>query len=277
MNLDLGKRVDEQLRRVSSRVTKNIALRAGDHYDMYLGSGYPKSGTSWLCQLMGHYLDAPHPQNYSSPIAMRAVLHNHWLHDDRFPPSVYIIRDGRDVMVSLYFYMVRAVQQPRHPRQAARLKTRFDQIFPAGYDLDDIESNLPAFIRAEHEDPIAFRGTSWTDHVRSWCEVPHANVTTTRYEDLLASPTREFTRIMTDLLKQEADPRKVEQSVARYDFGTSGRKAGVEDRTSFMRKGVSGDWRNHFTAESATVLHEFAGSMLTTLGYEDDPEWADKL
>jgi hypothetical protein len=53
----------------------------------------------------------------------------------------------------------------------------------------------------------------------------------------------------------------------------AGRKRGEEDQFSFLRKGIVGDWRNHFSAEAAVVFDAHAGSALIELGYEPDRSW----
>lgn len=275
--LQLAARVDEQLRRVSSRTTKHIALRAGSHYGMVLGGGYPKSGTSWLCQLLSGYLDIPHPQNYSMPIAMRAVLHNHWMYDERFPLSAYVVRDGRDVLVSMYFYSMRSIALPRHPRQAARLRERFTRVLGSGYDPEDVSRNLPRFLEVEFTDPIAVRGVTWGRHVRSWCAEPHRNVVVTRYERLLADAGNELARVVEAVTGAPADLERVARTVTAHDFSGSGRDAGHEDRTSFMRRGVQGDWRDKFSRDAAEVFEHYAGDDLRLLGYEQDAHWVDEL
>src|SRR5688500_16108813 len=106
----LSRRIEEQMRRVSSKTTEHIARRFGHHFGMYIGCGFPKSGTVWLCRLMSGYLDIPYPRNYGLPIAMRAVVHAHWDYQSSLPPSAYIHRDGRDVMVSLFNHHMRLLR-----------------------------------------------------------------------------------------------------------------------------------------------------------------------
>lgn len=273
----ISARLDEQLRRASSRITQEIARRAGNHYEMYLGSGYPKSGTSWLCQVMSSYLDVPHPQNYSLPVAMSAVLHNHWLHDPSFPRSAYIRRDGRDVMVSLYFYQMRSITQARHPHQAARLDERFTRLFGAGYDPRDIRSNLPTFIAAESTQPFAFRQATWSQHLRSWCNPAHPNVVVTTYESLLAHPVSNFTKVLEFLTQGTVDARRLQLSLERFSFDRSGRKPGEEDLNEFMRKGVAGDWKEHFSREAGAAFQHHQGDALLEYGYETDADWYSSL
>lgn len=57
----------------------------------------------------------------------------------------------------------------------------------------------------------------------------------------------------------------------------SGRKRGEDGpilRTEFLvRKGVSGEWRNHFTAERKETFKSKLGAFLIYLGYERDHNW----
>ena len=55
---------------------------------------------------------------------------------------------------------------------------------------------------------------------------------------------------------------------------SGGRKPGEEDPRSHYRKGVPGDWRNHFTAAHIEYFQEHYNEVLLNLGYEDDSEWA---
>ena len=43
------------------------------------------------------------------------------------------------------------------------------------------------------------------------------------------------------------------------------------------RKGVAGDWRNHFTPEAAHVFDSIAGELLVESGYEPDRSWVERV
>ena len=43
------------------------------------------------------------------PVGCPAVLHGHQLVESNGPPTVYVLRDGRDAFVSLYFYLRRSI------------------------------------------------------------------------------------------------------------------------------------------------------------------------
>ena len=59
----------------------------------------------------------------------------------------------------------------------------------------------------------------------------------------------------------------------RFEARARGRKVGEENPKSHYRKGVAGDWVNHFTPEHATAFKERYGNLLIKLGYEEDYDW----
>ena len=268
--------VAEQLRRVAARSTQEIALRRGKDLGIWVGCGFPKSGTVWLCQLMSSYLDLPYPRDYQLPVAMASVIHAHWHYDERLPPTVYLTRDGRDVIVSLYFHYMRLLDIPRSPRRTKQLQETFHRLFGAGFDPSATHENLPRFIEHEMTAPEAYRGTTWAQHVREWQNRP--GVAQVTYEGLLADTAGELQRVMNELGAPHPDPLKAELAAQRYQFRTvTGRDDGHEDRTSFQRKGVAGDWRSHFTREAGEIFDEYAGDVLVELGYVDTRDWYEAL
>ena len=96
---------------------------------MWMGVGFPKSGTNWLCELMGTTLGLPVPVDYQLPIMFKAVVHSHYTYNERFPNAVYIRRDGRDVMTSFYFYWTRATQMNKNPRFSRGIGEIFDNLY----------------------------------------------------------------------------------------------------------------------------------------------------
>ena len=57
---------------------------------------------------------------------------------------------------------------------------------------------------------------------------------------------------------------------------TKGRKPGEEDRGSHFRKGVRGDWLNHFSVEHLLAFKERYEDLLFQFGYETEPNWEQK-
>jgi hypothetical protein len=63
--------------------------------------------------------------------------------------------------------------------------------------------------------------------------------------------------------------------VWEHDFAkkSKGRAPGQEDPKSHYRKGVSGDWRNHFTTRHVQFFKELYNDVLLKLGYETSRDW----
>jgi hypothetical protein len=90
-----------------------------------------------------------------------------------------------------------------------------------------------------------------------------------RYEDLRADPHSEFRRILV-FLDVDASDHQVGEIVerTRFEVFSGGRPAGVESRTSFYRKGVTGDWPNVLTDEALQVVEAECGETMLWAGYE---------
>lgn len=91
----------------------------------------------------------------------------------------------------------------------------------------------------------------------------------TRYEDLLLEPDDIFKRMISHL-GADANREIVEKCVEKNSFQSraKNRKPGEEDQGSFLRKGISGDWKNYFTGRDKQIFDEEAGETLERLGYE---------
>jgi hypothetical protein len=65
------------------------------------------------------------------------------------------------------------------------------------------------------------------------------------------------------------------EALARNAFAAkaNGRSVGTEDSGSHYRKGVSGDWMNHFDQGHREYFKARYGQLLVKLGYEADQSW----
>lgn len=106
---------------------------------------------------------------------------------------------------------------------------------------------------------------------QSWLKAPQTLLV--RYEDLIADPHSVFDGIM-DYCRLKVSPQTLRKIVERNDFEKiTGRKPGQEDLRAQLRKGVAGDWRNHFSVTVKDVFKQQFGNALVNAGYEDDFEW----
>ena len=61
---------------------------------------FPKSGGTWLCQLLGEVLELPFPRNKPLPIG-QCIQHSHYPGPISDHKTIMMVRDGRDLVVSL--------------------------------------------------------------------------------------------------------------------------------------------------------------------------------
>ena len=167
--------------------------------------------------------------------------------EEAFPGAkcIQIIRDGRDCAVSGWFHNLRV---------------------------------SPAWTRetfATMDDYLVALAEEWAEAVAAGHRFGAARpdlYLAVRYEDLLADAAGTLTRVL-DFLGAEAAPETVATCLGAGAFASlsGGRAAGEENRESFFRKGIAGDWKNHFTAETSSRFEEKAGEWLGRYGYINQP------
>lgn len=257
------------MQRISNRATRQIAIRYGKSVRMYSLVEYPKSGGTWLCRMLADSMRTPFVQHSLLPVAMPSVVHGHWRYHPKLQNTIYLLRDGRDVVVSFYFHSIRPSANPNTANPYRSIE-RMKNLLGADADLNDIRTHLNTYIEFLFANPQGC-GQNWTQHTEEWFERP--GVQYIRYEDLRSDCVGAMTRLLQGL-GREIEPERVERAVDNYSMERmTGRRPGQEDSSSFIRKGVVGDWKNHFTREAAETFDRLAGDMLIRLGYEQDRDW----
>ncbi len=269
------KLVQHGMRRASDSMTRLVGLRYGASFPFYYISEYPKSGGTWLSRMVADALQLPFPQHAALPLGFSCVVQNHWTHHPRMSRAIYLYRDGRDIMVSYFFHRLRIIQKRSAPRWG-KIAAEYDRIFGKGYDPEDTKRLLPRFIENEFARPRGCR-TNWRDHVDSWMNVRRrAEIAYVSYEELLSDCGCALSRVTAHVSGKPVEGWRIDMAVEKFSMRRqTGRTGGTEDRSSFIRKGVAGDWRNHFTRESAQVFDDLAGDVLLALGYERDRSWVE--
>jgi len=233
---------------------------------IYIVTEHQKSGGTWLSQLITTSLNIPFPRNRLPPLGS-CLLHGQFRNKWNMKKPVILWRDGRDVIVSEYFYHIVAdVTSHGYPAEV-RKKLNYS-------DPHDIENNLPHFIEYAMNQKLHSHHT-WPSFVDYWHGTPGAIETS--YEALREDTLKELTRIVEQLTKKNnIDKNILIDTIEKFSFkNQTTRKAGQEDRKSFLRKGVVGDWKNNFSSEASTIFDFHAGEQLIKLGYEKDHSWAE--
>lgn len=238
-------------------------------------SEYPKSGGTWLGQIISKYLDIPFPRNRRPAISrlQPCLLHGHHVYADHVKDIVCILRDGRDVMVSAYYYLL-------HQNNDVNARNTILRSLPSR-DHNNIVQNLPAFIEYMFTRPtlggmrLARGKVTWSKFTESWLDTG-ANIVT--YEAMQDNAILALTPVLERLTNREVDQTRLAEAVDQFSFkNQTKRKPGVEDRQSFLRKGISGDWKNKFSVEACDVFKHFAGETLIRADYERDLLWTSDL
>jgi hypothetical protein len=258
-------------RAMSHKINLVLGKRFRGVAPLILVTGYPKSGTTWACQIAADYLELPFPRYNLLPTACPAVIHGHETLRTSFPQVLYVMRDGRDVMVSLYFYLLRGVAP------GDRLPRRLRYIFPVFHGIENVRKNLPAFIEHQavrpHSAPL-----NWSRHVLESIEYASNGRPILRYEDLLNDGKASLASAMEQLTGNPASLERAGASMARYTFSRQSAKSMLPGGAKgFMREGKAGDWRNYFTREAAEIFAKCFSEGLVAGKYETDDRWVEDV
>lgn len=165
---------------------------------------------------------------------------------------ITVIRDPRDVVISNIFYLQNLAPELGGWSDliSLPLKARIGKYLEkAVYDLELLEN---------------------------WSEYGPAK--TLYYEKLLQSPQLSMKQVFEQIGLNVSDA-ECERIVNNNAFAklSGGRKTGQENTRSFFRKGVAGDWKNHFGKEEIelykTVNNGRWNQLLVHLGYEESDNW----
>ena len=262
----------------SDRLNRIVSRRLGRTLKIQLNSEYPKAGGSWFGKMAAEIMQVPCPEHSIFPVGCACVLHNHWPWRRGYDRAWYLRRDGRDSMVSFYFHRMREMEAG-NPVALRRFGPLYDRILGRGFDPQDSRGNMRAFIEGEFAQPMDAR-QNWRDHVMSWHDGGRGRpgVMYLSYEELLEDPRSVLRAAVEHATGAPPDDWVVDLTVEKYSMArqTGGRAKGEEDRSSFIRKGVAGDWVNHFDRDAARTFDRLAGDALVALGYEADRDWVDR-
>ncbi len=172
--------------------------------------------------------------------------------------AVVVVRDPRDVLVSLMFAWLY-----NHPLDGNIQIVR--RILAGLPDPDDRLTYVMGAIGPYHR------------MIWSWAASRDETALVSHYEDLVAAPIEAFSRIV-DWLGWGVGREALAAAIDAMSFRSqSGRSRGDEDRFSHHRRGEPGDWRNYFTQEHGRLWETLYPGLLRTAGYEESDNWWEAL
>ncbi|WP_197531133.1 sulfotransferase domain-containing protein [Posidoniimonas corsicana] len=263
------------MRRFGTRSTRFVGEFWGESFPFYYVTEFPKSGGTWLAKMVADYLQIPKPTHTVFPMGCSCVIQNHWKYSPRLRRVFYLYRDGRDVCTSAYFHVLRGLEAGDEGTKAY-VQRLFPEAVADRWSVESSAENMATFVTRWCTRPLGI-STPWADHVQQWTS-SREHVALVRYEDLLSDCAGTLGRAIESHSGTPADPVRVRDTVEKFSFERqTGRKPGESDASSHNRKGIAGDWKNHFTPAAVAAFKEHAGDQLVALGYERDHTWTARI
>ncbi|MDX2197101.1 MAG: sulfotransferase domain-containing protein [Cytophagales bacterium] len=228
-------------------------------------AGYPKSGNTWFQNIItGLYfgIDLDYC-NYNLISSLSVDIHidkyykrygdvvffkSHLQPQPNYKKAILLIRDGRDVMVS-YYHHLKKYENPN-------------------ITYEDLLSSKTTFL------PYG----AWDIHVNSWLDNPYkADILVIKYEDMLLNTMTQVDKVCTFLnidRPQSLKTKVIQQSSfgemknREITKGWGSYESNPDKTNTFVRKGISGSYKQEFPAHLLSDYTNKIYPTLTKLGYE---------
>jgi Sulfotransferase domain len=244
---------------------RNFMVRPDDTFI----ASYPRSGNTWTRFLLANLLHPDRSVSFSTiedmipdatalsskqlkRVASPRFIKSHEYFDPRYRKVIYLVRDPRDVALSLYNFRRKYLS--------------------VGDDYPVERYVAERFLPGDLDVP-------WNEHVGSWLGArrEHPGFLLIRYEDLRQDPARELGRVAS-FLGRAADASALAQAVEKSSaqrmrdlekaeheqwVTTKGKRADVP----FIAEAVAGAWKQKLPAASAALIESAWGPLMNSLGY----------
>jgi len=253
----------------TDKADRNFAVYPDDTFLV----SYPRSGNTWTRFLIANLVypernvsfanieqlipDSASQSNRTLKRTPRPrIIKTHQYFDHRYPKTIYIVRDPRDIALSYYDFQRRSRQ------------------IEDGYEL---ERYVDDFVSGRLS---SVDWGTWGENVASWVYTRghRKEFLLLRYEDMIKDTASELARIAAFLgiepstaelhkaieLSSVDRMRKLEKLEALQWIGTRNHRKDIP----FVGKARSGGWRTSLPERSVHQIESAWGELMTVLGYE---------
>lgn len=222
---------------------------------------FPKSGGTWLCRMLSEVLDRRFDDN-RYPKFGTAVMKHHRL-SFGLTPTITVIRDPRDVVVSYFHHMLKSFSDDPFNKHGVRIMQ--NEIYDGQSAEPSNGDHLAIFIERLILSPVSPAFT-WGEFYRH--QAKHDNHIL-RYEDMRTDPLTNIGLVLRAVgadysearLQQVIDAHNIDKILAKRQ------QNGQQDGNFFIRKGKVGGWRESLREESIALIEKDAGDLLDRYGY----------
>jgi estrone sulfotransferase len=225
---------------------------------------YPRSGNTWVRNLIANLQYPEKPRGFKDTDRLVPDTHqldfynisrkeyekypvflkSHYYYLPVYHKVIYVIRDGRDVLCSDYYYELWRRQLVEE--QVEDFSVFFDK-FIQGY--------------------VPFG--AWKSHVNFWINEAHGvEWLPVGYEDLEKEPVKTL-KLMAAFSGLDDSDEAVKQAVERSKFEMMTKWAELEGVHPYKRGlvGKSGAWKSRMAPVQKEAFWEYSGQLLESLGY----------
>jgi hypothetical protein len=223
--------------------------------------GFPRSGHTWMQNIVVALLYGIVPEitpetvtdflvpniyrrQYYQRYASTMYFKSHELPSQEYRRVIYVVRDGRDAMVSYYHY------------------------------LRNTGANTLDFLKMVKDGEGLFRG-KWADHVNAWSKNPYqSEMLIVRYQDLKYHTSCELQRICAFMGIERDDDylANIAEAVSFQHLKKSQEAFWHTDQTDqhFFRHGQVGSYKDEMPPEVLEAFMEESGAILDKYGFLDE-------
>ncbi|KAM3922399.1 sulfotransferase 2B1-like [Leptodactylus fuscus] len=217
---------------------------------------FPKSGTNWMIEILNlikHKGDVT--KSNAVPIQMRSPWYETTMAKEQIdnldPPRIITSHLPQQIFAKSFFKSkAKIIYTLRNPRDVIVSLFHFTKIVNLFTPIENFQNFIDYFVQGE-----TLYGT-WFDHVKGWMQMKDdERFFYITYEELLQDLRGSVVRLCK-FLGQELDDAQIDLVVEHSTFKSMKKnpmsnwsQSDILDNSkgSFMRKGISGDWKNHFT------------------------------